>query len=67
MCHTSYRLVVGLVGLAVRSGRSKDLEIIVLRHQIAVLRRYYLLCFIDIPTRRVLYGGIAAHPTGDWT
>ena len=34
-----YRLVVGLVGLAVRSGRSKDLEIIVLRHQLAVLRR----------------------------
>ena len=34
-----YRLLVGLVGLAVRSKRSRDLEIIVLRHQLAVLRR----------------------------
>ena len=34
-----YRLIVGLTGLTVRSGRSKDLEIIVLRHQLAVLRR----------------------------
>ena len=39
MHRTLYRLVIGLVGLAVRSGRSKDLEIIVLRHQLAVLRR----------------------------
>ena len=28
-----------LARLAVRSGRSKDVEIIVLRHQLAVLRR----------------------------
>ncbi len=34
-----YRLIVGLIGLTVRSGRSKDLEIIVLRHQVAILRR----------------------------
>ena len=34
-----YCLIVGLIGLAARSGRSKDLEIIVLRHQVAVLRR----------------------------
>ncbi len=34
-----YGLTAGLVRLAVRSGRSKDLEIIVLRHQVAVLRR----------------------------
>ena len=34
-----YRLLVALVRLAVRSRRSKDLEIIVLRHQLGVLRR----------------------------
>ena len=39
MCRVLYRLLVSLARLAVRSGRSKDLEIIVLRHQLAVLRR----------------------------
>ena len=34
-----YRFFVALIRLAVRSRRSKDLEIIVLRHQLAVLRR----------------------------
>ena len=34
-----YRLIANLAQLAVRSGRAKDLEIIVLRHQLAVLRR----------------------------
>jgi len=35
-----YRLLVGLAALAVRSSRAKDLEIVVLRHQVAVLRRH---------------------------
>ena len=39
MCRILYRLLVSLARLAVCSGRSKDLEIIVLRHQLAVLRR----------------------------
>ena len=39
MCRIPYRLLVSLAGLAVRLGRSKDLEIIVLRHQITVLCR----------------------------
>ena len=34
-----YRLLVSLARLAVRSGRSKDLEVMVLRHQITVLHR----------------------------
>ena len=34
-----YRFLAALASLAVRSGRSKDLEIIVLRHQLMVLRR----------------------------
>jgi len=53
-----YRLIAGLAWLAVRSGRSKDLEIIVLRHQLMVLRRQ-----IDRPVftedDRSLLGAIA--------
>lgn len=33
----------------------------------ALLRRYYLLFFIDIPTQHVFFGGITRHPTGAWT
>ncbi|MDH4144642.1 MAG: helix-turn-helix domain-containing protein, partial [Acidimicrobiia bacterium] len=39
MVRILYRFLVAMAGLAVRSGRSKDLEIIVLCHQLAVLRR----------------------------
>ena len=39
MCRVLYRFLVALARLAVRSGRSKDLEIIVLRHQLTVLHR----------------------------
>ena len=39
MCRVLYRFLALLARLAVRSGRSKDLEIIVLRHQLTVLRR----------------------------
>ncbi len=35
------------------------------------LRRFYLLFFIlffiDIPTRTVYFGGVTEHPTGAWT
>ena len=34
-----YRLLTSLIRLAVRSGRSKNLELIVVRHQNALLRR----------------------------
>jgi transposase InsO family protein len=37
--YLAVRGVLGLVVLAVRPGRSKDLEILVLRHELAVLRR----------------------------
>ena len=54
-----YRFLVALVRLAVRSRRSKDLEIIVLRHQLGVLRRQ-----VDRPeltdADRTLLGAIAA-------
>jgi len=39
MCRILYRFLASIARLAVRSGRSKDLEIIVLRHQVTVLRR----------------------------
>ena len=59
MSRILYRLLASLARLAVRSGRSKDLEIIVLRHQLAVLRRQ-----IDRPeltdADRSLLGAIAA-------
>jgi hypothetical protein len=54
-----YRFLTALAWLIVRSGRSKDLEIIVLRHQLAVLRRQ-----VDRPAinddDRTLLGAVAA-------
>ncbi|MCP3994285.1 MAG: transposase [bacterium] len=54
-----YRFLASLARLAVRSGRSKDLENIVLRHQLNVLRRQ-----VDRPAvtdnDRTLLGAIAA-------
>jgi len=54
-----YRFLSSLARLVVRSGHSKDLEIIVLRHQLSVLRRQ-----VDRPPvtddDRTLIGAIAA-------
>ena len=33
----------------------------------ALLRRYYVLFFIHIPTRQVFNAGVTANPTGAWT
>ena len=59
MSRILYRLIAALALLAVRSGRAKDLEIIVLRHQLTILRRQ-----IDRPElneqNRSLLGAIAA-------
>ena len=54
-----YRFLSALVRLAVRSGRSKDLEIIVLRLQLAVLRRQTERPAID-DNDRTLLGAIGA-------
>ncbi len=54
-----YRLLVTIATLLVRSGRSKDLEIVVLRHQLTVLHRQ-----INRPALtdadRTLLGAVAA-------
>jgi len=59
MYRVLYRLLVALVTLLIRSSRDKDLEIVVLRHQLTVLRRQ-----IDRPTLteadRSLLGAIAS-------
>src|SRR4051812_39578697 len=57
-----YRLVVGLAGLAVRPGRSKDLRIIVLRHQLTVLRRQNPRPRIDDEDRTLLAAVARALP-----
>jgi hypothetical protein len=54
-----YRLVAALACLAVRSGHSKDLAIIVLRHQLGVLRRQIDRPALDGDDRSLL-GAIAA-------
>ena len=54
-----YRFLSALARLAVRSGRTKDLEIIVLRHQLTVLRRQVERPAIDNNDRSLL-GAIAA-------
>ena len=62
---------------AVRRGQSwRDFLRAQARHVIAcdfftvdsvILRRYYVLFFIDLDTRRVYIAGTTKHPTGAWT
>ena len=59
MSRTLYRLITMLARLAVRSGRSKDLKIIVLRHQLGLLRRQINRPAINDDDRALL-GAIAA-------
>ncbi len=54
-----YRLLVTVVTLLARSGRDKDLEIVVLRHQLKVLRRQLNRPALNEPDRTLL-GAIAA-------
>mgnify|MGYP001819289499 FL=1 len=54
-----YRFLTALARLVVRSERSKDLEIIVLRHQVQVLRRQVERPAVTEPDRTLL-GAIAA-------
>jgi len=57
--HPLYRVLTLSARLAVRSGRSKDLQIIVLRHQLSVLRRQASRPHLNNEDRTLL-GAIAA-------
>ena len=57
-----YRLIAALARLAVRSGRSKDLEIIVLRHQLTVLRRQIDRSVLNDDDRTMLGAIVSALP-----
>ncbi|MDG2114658.1 MAG: integrase, partial [Actinomycetota bacterium] len=54
-----YRILAALARLSVRSGRSKDLEVLVLRHQLHVLRRQIDRAELNDDDRSLL-GAIAA-------
>lgn len=58
-----YRFLAALARLFARSGRSKDLEIIVLRHQLQVLRRQIGRPELNDDNRSLL-GAIAAALVG---
>jgi hypothetical protein len=60
--HIFYRLLAALARLAVRSGRAKDLEIIVLRHQVQVLRRHINRRAVTANDRTLLAAIAAALP-----
>ena len=63
MSRILYRLIAALARLAARSGRSKDLEIVVLRHQLAVLRRQINRTAINDDDRTLLGAIAAENPT----
>lgn len=62
MFRIHYRFLVAMARLAIRSGRSEDLEIIVLRHQVTVLRRQVDRPAVNDDDRTLLSAIAAALP-----
>src|SRR3954462_15518806 len=73
------RRLLGLVVLRRRSEREKEIEILLLRHQLRVLerqvarpldtlflKRFYVLFFMELATRRVHLARITTTPDGGW-
>jgi hypothetical protein len=59
--------VFGWLALLARSDAAKDAEILVLRHEVAVLHRLVARPRPDWADRAVHILGVSAHPTGAWT
>jgi len=60
LCYVLLRWLLGLVVLRVRSAELKDLEIVVLRHELAILRRS-----TRRPTITAIDGCFSAPPRGN--
>ena len=65
-CYVVLCWLLQLVVLRVRSKDFKELEIVVLRHELAILQRLYVLFFIELSSRRVHLAGCTPNPSALW-
>ena len=65
-CYLALRQILQLMALHVRSNDSKDLEILVLRHELAMLRRRTPRPVVKPIDRLFLSGASRVHPRARW-